>query len=45
MTVEELQKCFKLPKKTYHDYKNEEFIYDFGAWLMRLMGKERGGKR
>lgn len=45
MTVEELQECFKLPKKTYQDYKNEEFIYDFGAWLMRLMGKERGGKR
>lgn len=45
MTVEELKECFNLPKKTYHDYKNEEFIYDFGAWLMRLMGKERGGKR
>lgn len=45
MTVEELKECFELPKKTYRDYKNEGFIYDIGAWGMRLLGKERGGKR
>ncbi len=45
MSVEELRRCFNLPKKTYMDYKNESFIYNIGAWAMRLMGKERGGKR
>ena len=45
MTVDELKECFRLPKKTYRDYKNEAFIYDLGAWWMRFIGKERGGKR
>lgn len=43
--VEELLEYFTMPKKTYKDYKSQENIYSFGAKIMRLLGKERGGKR
>lgn len=45
MSTEELRKCFNLPKKTYKDYKNEATIYELGAYILRKLGKERGGKR
>ncbi|MDT0593670.1 N-acetyl sugar amidotransferase [Glaciecola petra] len=41
----ELKAYFDAPNKTYKDYKNQQTIYDFGAKIMRLLGKEKGGKR
>jgi N-acetyl sugar amidotransferase len=41
----ELQECFDLPNKTYSDYKNQEWIYDIGAAILRYLGIEKGGKR
>lgn len=45
MSVEELQACMDLPKKTFRDYRNQEHIYQVGARFMRAMGIELGGKR
>jgi len=33
------------PNKTYKDYSNQEAIYNIGAKLLKLVGKELGGKR
>ena len=38
-------KIFSMPKKTYKDYKSQENIYNLGAFVMRLLGIEKGGKR
>lgn len=45
ITVEELRRYFEMPKKTYKDYKSQEWIYHTGARIMRMLGLERGGKR
>jgi len=45
ISVDELQGYMDAPNKTYKDYKSQEGIYNLGAKLMRLMGKEKGGKR
>ena len=42
---EELQKYFELSNKTYKDYKNQEWVYDIGAFVLRSLGLEKGGKR
>ena len=45
ITAQELQTYFDAPNKTYKDYKNQEWIYDIGANIMRKLGLEKGGKR
>lgn len=45
ITVDELRGYFNAPKKTYKDYKSQESIYNLGAKVLRLLGKEKGGKR
>lgn len=45
ISVEELQKYMDAPNKTYRDYKSQEGIYMLGAKVLRLLGKELGGKR
>jgi N-acetyl sugar amidotransferase len=45
ITVEELRGYMNAPNKTYKDYKSQEGIYNIGAKVMRLLGKEKGGKR
>lgn len=45
ISVEELQSYFDAPNKTYKDYKSQEGIYNVGASIMRMLGKEKGGKR
>jgi N-acetyl sugar amidotransferase len=45
ITVDELMGYMALPKKTYRDYRSQEWIYRIGAWVMRALGIERGGKR
>ncbi len=44
-TPKELEACMLSPNKTYRDYPNQEAIYDVGARILRLFGKELGGKR
>lgn len=45
ISTEELQSYMDAPHKTYKDYKSQEKIYNLGAGMMRLLGKEKGGKR
>jgi len=45
ITINELMKYFNSPNKTFRDYKSQEFIYDLGAKVFRLIGIEKGGKR
>jgi hypothetical protein len=45
ISVNELQGYMDAPNKTYKDYKSQEGIYNIGAKVMRLLGKEKGGKR
>jgi N-acetyl sugar amidotransferase len=45
ISVEELQGYMDAPNKTYKDYKSQESIYNIGATLLRMLGKEKGGKR
>ena len=43
--VDELLQYLEAPNKKYSDYKNQMWLYNVGAKIMRLMGKEKGGKR
>ena len=45
ISVDELDKYFRSPLKSYKDYKNQEFVYEIGSRVMRFLGKEKGGKR
>ncbi|WP_316346918.1 N-acetyl sugar amidotransferase [Desulfuromonas acetoxidans] len=45
ITVDELQKYFEQPNKCYKDYPNQEFIYNFGAKFLKMIGVERSIKR
>lgn len=45
VTTEELRACFDLPNRTYKDYKNQQWIYEAGAKVLRAFGVEKGGKR
>ena len=45
ITVEELQSYMDAPKKTYNDYKSQQYIYDIGAKILKAIGIEKGGKR
>jgi N-acetyl sugar amidotransferase len=41
LTVNELQRLFEMPKKTYRDYRNKRWMIGFGANAMRWLGLER----
>ena len=45
ITMQELQGYLDIPKKTYRDYRSQEYVYRIGASVMRKSGLERGGKR
>ena len=45
ITVEELQGYFDAPKKTYRDYKSQQYVFEIGARIMKAIGMEVGGKR
>lgn len=45
ITVETLFSYLALPKRTYRDYRSEQWIYNAGAWVMKRLGLEVGGKR
>lgn len=41
----ELDSYLIAPNRTWRDYRSQASIYRVGAWGMRLLGLERGGKR
>ena len=45
ISTKELDQFFLLPKKSYKDYKNQEYIYDLGSKIMQILKLQRGGKR
>jgi hypothetical protein len=45
VSVEDLEACMALPKRTYRDFKSQRLVYDAGAWVMKLLRMEVGGKR
>ena len=44
ISIEELDRYFKMPIKTYKDYPNDSWLYSFGSKVFRFFGKEIGGK-
>jgi len=45
VSVEELQGYMDAPNRLNSEFKSQEGIYSIGAKFMRMMGKEKGGKR
>lgn len=45
ITVDELRRYHTMPKKTYRDYRNQEWMFDFGAKALKRLGVERAVKR
>lgn len=45
ITVDELKGYFDAPNKSHKDYKNQEWMFNLGAKVMRLLGREKSIKR
>lgn len=45
ITVDELRGYHTMPLKTYRDYRNQEWLFDFGAKALKFLGVERAVKR
>ena len=45
ISVGELQEYHRMPKKSYKDYKNQEWLFDLGAKILKAIGVERSIKR
>lgn len=45
ISVEELRGYHEMPLKTYKDYKNQEWLFDIGAKILKAIGVERAVKR
>ena len=45
VSADELMGYMELPKKTYKDFKNQMWLYKFGAKIMQKLRLEIGGKR
>ena len=45
ISIDELKSYMDAPKKTYKDYKSQEYVYDVGAKFLKALGIEKGGKR
>lgn len=45
VSTADLESYFRLPKKSYRDYKSQMPFYDLGAKVMKAMHLEVGGKR
>lgn len=43
--VDELQRYFEAPNKSYKDYKSSAWLYDLGSQVMKMLRLEIGGKR
>jgi len=45
VTVEELRHYHTMPRKTYRDYRNQEWLFNLGAKALKMFGAERTIKR
>jgi len=45
ISPDELHGYFRMPKKFYWDYKNEEFLFNLGAKILKAIGAEKSIKR
>lgn len=45
ITVDELRHYHAMVKKTYRDYRNQEWLFDLGAKALKWLGVERAVKR
>jgi N-acetyl sugar amidotransferase len=45
ISVEDLMSYHSMPKLSFRDYKNSEFIFELGARTLKLLGHERAIKR
>ena len=45
ITSEELRSYFEGENKTFRDYKNQMWVYEMGARVLKGLGIEKGGKR
>ena len=45
ITVEELRHYHTMPRKTYRDYANQEWLFNLGAKTLKMLGVERAIKR
>lgn len=45
ISVKELRGYHEMPLKTYKDYKNQEWLFDLGAKVLKSIGVERAVKR
>jgi N-acetyl sugar amidotransferase len=43
--VKELRGYHEMPRKSYRDYRNQEWMFDLGARVMKALGLERAVKR
>jgi N-acetyl sugar amidotransferase len=45
ITVDELRGYHEMPLKSYRDYRNQEWMFDLGAKVLKFLGVERAIKR
>ncbi len=45
ISVGELRKYHEMPKRSYKDYRNREWMFDLGAHILKGLGVERSVKR
>lgn len=45
ITLSELDSYYNAPNKTHRNYKNQEWMFNFGAKTMQLIGREKSIKR
>jgi N-acetyl sugar amidotransferase len=45
ISIEELRGYHEMPRKTYKDYRNQEWLFDGGAKVLKALGIERAVKR
>lgn len=45
ISVDELRHYHRMPLKSFRDYKNQAFMFDFGSRVFKLVGLERAIKR
>ena len=45
ISVDELHACLVAPHASYTDFKNMDWVYNFGSSIMRTLGLERSAKR
>lgn len=45
ISVDELQGYMEAPNKSYRDYRNQEYLFRMGAWVLHSLGIERRAKK